>query len=601
MSDDQSFESLGIDAKIVRALQKRDFHRPTPVQAACIPKALEGHDIVAQAKTGSGKTIAYLVPALQRLLEVDKGRVGWQVLILVPTKELCEQVLQEAKLLANACQGSIQVTSLTAEGRNLRQASATAGQIVVSTPSRVAELIKGKALTSKILDSNLRFLVLDEADLILSYGYEEDMAVISPSIPRSCQCVLTSATTSDDVEKLTKLMLQNPVTLDVRNQTIVSDEGVHDQSEGFDIDHREIVLPSSSGSPGSVAEMTERLLRLLTLLKFGLVQNKVLVFVNSADSGMRTRLFLDAFGIRCSEIHAEMPLNTRNHVLQQFNRGLFDYLIATDDVQGDSAKEGPKSKNKKRKKDEESGVTRGIDFKGVKTVINLEMPQDVDGYTHRVGRTGRGGESGTALSICSSAGDSSIRSSINSRLVAMKQSLQPYERITSAAVEGLRYRAEDVAKSITKSVIREARAKDIKAELMNSKKLALFFEERPSDLQLLRHDRSVASTSAGASAPHLKHVPGYLRDPSLQGKSFVGQSGNGFLPLKKRKKTEKGDPVKGFVRAPKKGDNELTDMEKRAEVSAVKERKKLIKSGKLPGESSFVPKRNVRKNKSRKR
>lgn len=600
MSDDQSFETLGVDAKIIRALQKRDFHRPTPVQAACIPKALEGHDIVAQAKTGSGKTIAYLVPALQRILEMDKGRVGWQVLILVPTKELCEQVLQEAKLLANACQGSIQVTSLTAEGRNLRQASSTAGQIVVSTPSRVAELIKGKALTSKILNASLRFLVLDEADLILSYGYEEDMSVISPSIPRSCQCVLTSATTSDDVDKLTKLMLQNPVTLDIRNQTTVSD-GVYDQSEGFDIDHKEIVLPSSSGSPGSVAEMTERLLRLLTLLKFGLVQNKVLIFVNSADSGMRTRLFLDAFGIRCSAIHAEMPLNTRNHVLQQFNRGLFDYLIATDDVHGDSVRDNAESKNKKSKKDEESGVTRGIDFKGVKTVINLEMPHDVDGYTHRVGRTGRGGETGTAVSICSFTGDSSIRSSINLRLSAMKQSLQPYDRITSGAVEGLRYRAEDVAKSITKSVIREARAKDIKAELMNSKKLASFFEERPTDLQLLRHDRSVASTSAGASAPHLKHVPGYLRDPSLQGKSFVGQSGNGFLPLKKRKKTEKGDPVKGFLRAPKKGDNELTDMEKRAERAAEKERKKLIKSGKLPGETSFVPKQNVRKNKSRKR
>ena len=600
MSDDQSFETLGVDAKIIRALQKRDFHRPTPVQAACIPKALEGHDIVAQAKTGSGKTIAYLVPALQRILEMDKGRVGWQVLILVPTKELCEQVLQEAKLLANACQGSIQVTSLTAEGRNLRQASSTAGQIVVSTPSRVAELIKGKALTSKILNASLRFLVLDEADLILSYGYEEDMAVISPSIPRSCQCVLTSATTSDDVDKLTKLMLQNPVTLDIRNQTTVSD-GVYDQSEGSDIDHKEIVLPSSSGSPGSVAEMTERLLRLLTLLKFGLVQNKVLIFVNSADSGMRTRLFLDAFGIRCSAIHAEMPLNTRNHVLQQFNRGLFDYLIATDDVHGDSVRDNAESKNKKSKKDEESGVTRGIDFKGVKTVINLEMPHDVDGYTHRVGRTGRGGETGTAVSICSFTGDSSIRSSINLRLSAMKQSLQPYDRITSGAVEGLRYRAEDVAKSITKSVIREARAKDIKAELMNSKKLASFFEERPTDLQLLRHDRSVASTSAGASAPHLKHVPGYLRDPSLQGKSFVEQSGNGFLPLKKRKKTEKGDPVKGFLRAPKKGDNELTDMEKRAERAAEKERKKLIKSGKLPGETSFVPKQNVRKNKSRKR
>eukprot|EP00889_Picochlorum_renovo_P003249 jgi/Picre1/30279/NNA_005643.t1 len=126
--------------------------------------------------------------------------------------------------------------------------------------------------------------------------------------------------------------------------------------------------------------MTERLLRLLTILKYGLVENKVLIFVNSPDTGMRTRLFLDAFGIRCSEMHSEMPLNTRNHLLQQFNRGLFDYLIATDDVHGmDDASKG--KKGKKNKKDEEFGVTRGIDFKGVKTVINLELPSSIDGYT----------------------------------------------------------------------------------------------------------------------------------------------------------------------------------------------------------------------------
>eukprot|EP00889_Picochlorum_renovo_P003250 jgi/Picre1/30280/NNA_005644.t1 len=189
-SDSVAFDSLGIDAKIVRALNKRQFRHATRVQAACIPKALEGHDIVARARTGSGKTLAYLVPALQRLLEVDKG--GW---------------------------GSIQVTSLTGDGRSLRQAAVTAGSVVVSTPGRVAELIRSKVVRGDMLGSNLTFLVLDEADLLLSYGYEEDMDVISPCIPRSCQCMLTSATTSEDVEKLTRLILQNPVSLDLLDVT----------------------------------------------------------------------------------------------------------------------------------------------------------------------------------------------------------------------------------------------------------------------------------------------------------------------------------------------------------------------------------------------
>ena len=563
------FDGLGIDAKLLRALNKRDFTNPTPVQRACIPKALEGHDIVARAKTGTGKTMAYLIPALQRILQVEKGRVGWQSLILVPTKELCEQVVNEAKLLALACNSGLNATSLTMTGRNLRQAASTAGQIVVSTPGRVAELIKSNYLSSKSLASKLCFFVLDEADLLLSYGFEEDMEVISPCIPKSCQCMLTSATTSDDVEKLSKLILQNPVSFDLSQiqSKSIEKEGLQDATgANIDIEHRKIVLPSSAGPQGSLTEMTEKLLRLLTLLKYGLINTKVLIFVNSSDCGMRCRLFLEAFGIRCSELHAGMPLNSRNHALQQFSKGLFDYLIATDDVHGKYEDPLPKQKStaggrkQTKKKDEEFGVTRGIDFKGVKTVINLEMPSDIEGYVHRVGRTGRAGQSGLAISIMGSA-DTTILKEIEDVLASRsEETIKDFEKITKQAVEGLRYRGEDVAKSITKSVIREARARDVKAELMNSKRLASFFEERPADLQLLRHDRPVASTQAGASAPHLKHVPAYLRDPSLQGKSNVGTSGNprgGFLPGRKRKNLSAIDPVKGFLRAPKRGGDHL--------------------------------------------
>ena len=574
MSGD-TFESLGIDAKLLRALSKRKFNKPTPVQAVCIPKALEGHHIVAKARTGSGKTLAYLIPLLQRLLEVDKGRVGWQGLVLVPTKELCDQVAEEATSLAKACGKHFSVTPLTSKGRFLRQAAMTAGQIVVSTPGSVAELITNKVIQPRVLESNLCFLVLDEADLLLSYGYEDDMSVLSPCIPRSCQCMMTSATMTEDVDTLKNLLLQNPVTLDLQeletekkldaeNESAVVETG----TGSVDIEHYRIDLPISAGPPGSLSEVTERLLRLLTMLKYGLVERKVLVFVNTADFGMRTRLFLDAFGIRCCELHAEMPLNTRNHVLQQYNKGLFDYMIATDDVHGihkspyqnQKKNAGQKKGNHKDKKakDEEFGVTRGIDFKGVKTVINLEMPKSRDGYVHRVGRTGRAGQSGRAISFLGSQ-DGMLAQKID-EIVPDGQPLKPFETLTKTAIEGLRYRGEDVSKSITKSVIREARAQDLKAELLNSKRLASFFEERPADLQLLRHDRPIASAAAGASAPHLKHVPNYLRDPTLQGKSFVGTSGlghGGFLPSRKRRKTEKMDPVKGFVKAPKRGGTRL--------------------------------------------
>ena len=156
--------------------------------------------------------------------------------------------------------------------------------------------------------------------------------------------------------------------------------------------------------------------------------------------------------------------------------------------------------------------------------------------------------------------DEDLIEQIKAVIMPEGKGVQSFDKITKFAVESLRYRLEDVAKSITKSVIREARAKDLRAELLNSKRLASFFEERPADLQLLRHDRSVAASTAGAAAPHLKHIPSYLRDPALQGKSSVGSSdvlNNGFLPSKKRRKTERIDPVRGFAKVPNNGAGHL--------------------------------------------
>jgi ATP-dependent RNA helicase DDX56/DBP9 len=192
-----------------------------------------------------------------------------------------------------------------------------------------------------------------------------------------------------------------------------------------------------------------------------------------------------------------------------------------------------------------------------------------------VGRTGRAGEAGTAVSLFAPS-DLPFADHLERELAgggaapaadgaaAPAPVLRPFERITRAAVEGLRYRAEDVARSVTKSVVREARAKDLKAELLNSKRLAAFFEDRPADLQLLRHDRPLAAAAAaGAAAPHLKHLPPYLRDPALQGKSFIGGASTrgtvaGYaVPRKKRRAPEGVDPVKGFTRAPKRGADRL--------------------------------------------
>lgn len=526
-----------------------------------IPKALEGRDIVARARTGSGKTLAYLLPALHRILSSSNSNASWQALLLVPTRELCEQVKEEAAALAEHLGATVTVTAIAGENAPRAATAATAGQLVVSTPARIATLLKEGGLTQKTLDDNLRTLVLDEADLLLSYGYEEDIKELAPRIPRACQCMLMSATTSDDLDRLTKLVLHNPIALDL----LAAGNSGHGEAGGplggsdtlagtaAEITHYRIDLPKACASGGLVGETTEKLLHLLVLLRLGLVQRKVLVFVNSAEMGIRVRLFLEAFGIRASVLSADKPLNSRHHILQEFNKGLFDYLIATDDVHameksvgstaaGKGTKKvggkGEKGGGKKRKggpaKDEEFGVTRGIDFKGVNTVVNFDLPESIKGYVHRVGRTGRAGAAGAAYTLfapsemefaaileraLATAGTATTTSTAElpditpvnflstatahdadteERLAEAGQSqsqsqrtvvLTKFEALKQAAVDGLRYRGEDVARSITKNVIKEARTKDLKAELLNSKRLVSFFEDRPADLQLLRHDR----------------------------------------------------------------------------------------------------------------
>ncbi|KAG2498899.1 hypothetical protein HYH03_003090 [Edaphochlamys debaryana] len=664
-----SFEDLGLDPRLLRALGKRGFTKPTPVQLQAIPRTLEGKDVVARARTGSGKTLAYLLPTLHKILATEGVRGSFRAIILVPTRELCQQVAQEAAATAQHCGADITATALIAEGGpQLRRAVATAGTIVVSTPGKIAAALREGLLPPSALSSRLGVLVLDEADLLLSYGYEEDLQLLAPQIPRSCQCVLMSATVSADVERLTKLVLHNPLTLNLAGG---AGEGGAEGAEGAEARDGS-GLASGSGVSSSIQHFyiqtpkEDKLLQVMALLRLGLVRKKALIFVNSVDSGVRLRLFLEAFGVRPALLNAELPLNSRSHILASFNKGLFDYLIATDDVyapshdaaKGKGGKRGRKGKGGEEggaagggaRKDAEFGVTRGIDFKGVRTVVNYDPPSSLQGYVHRVGRTGRAGEAGTAISLFT-PGDLGFQEKLAASLGEARRgrrgeaarepgfraegededdsedeegaegsedgeeeqgrrkggALRPFGRLSKAQVEALRYRGEDVARGITRAVVKEARAKELKNELLNSERLKEYFEDHAAEKVLLRHDKPLASAPA---ASHLKHLPAYLKDPSLITQRSETGSGRGhkgqMSAAKKRRlnagmaKGPSGDPLKAagtggsvFLRAPKKGEShlneELTDMEKRAMEAAKREAKKRKK---LEG-PAVVPKFNA--------
>ncbi|CAJ2628719.1 unnamed protein product [Trifolium pratense] len=511
-SEDQTFEQLGLDARLVRALQKKGIEKPTPIQHVAIPLILEGKDVVARAKTGSGKTLAYLLPLLQKLFTSngDRKKLAPNVFVLVPSRELCQQIYVEVKSLLELCRVQLKVVQLNSNmlATDLQAALVGPPDILISTPACVAKCLSNSILDTASINGSLETLVLDEADLLLSYGYENDIKALTPHIPRSCQCLLMSATSSADVDKLKKLILHNPFIL------TLPEVG----------NHKDEVIPKNVQQFWISCPANDKLLYILAMLKLELVQKKVLIFTNNIDTSFRLKLFLEKFGIKSAVLNAELPQNSRLHILEEFNAGLFDYLIATDISQSTDKVEAPKEnivgsqkrKYKKLKLDSEFGVVRGIDFKNVYTVINFEMPRSVAGYVHRIGRTGRAYNSGASISLVSSDEMDTfeeVQSFVGDNENNGSNTITEFPLLTKNAVESLRYRAEDVAKSVTKIAVRESRAQDLRNEILNSEKLKAHFETNPKDLDLLKHDKVL---SKNAPPPHLRDVPDYLIDKTTK-------------------------------------------------------------------------------------
>ncbi|OMO56410.1 hypothetical protein CCACVL1_26567 [Corchorus capsularis] len=558
--EEKSFEELGLDHRLIRALLKKGVDKPFPIQQSAIPLILQGKDVVAQARTGTGKTFAYLLPLLQKLFPLDSGskaRLAPAGFILVPSRELCQQVYKEALSLIELCRVQLKIVQLTSgmKTSDLRAALAGPPDILVTTPKCIRDCLSNGLLQPASIRESLEIVVLDEADLLLQFGFGDDLKALTPVIPRRCQCLLMSATSSPDVDQLKKQILHTPVILTLSEVEDVKDEVISKNVQQFWI--------SCSAS--------DKLLYCLALLKLELVLKKILIFTNTIDAGFRLKLFFEKFGIKSAILNAELPQNSRLHILEEFNAGLFDYLIATDDIQtkekeqanGDKHVDSRKSrKHSKAKLDSEFGVVRGIDFKNVHTVINFDMPSTATGYVHRIGRTGRAYSAGASVSLVS-PDEMEIFEEIKSLLGDEEEGdtniIAPFSLLTKDAVESLRYRAEDVARSVTKIAVRESRAQDLRNEILNSEKLKAHFEVNPRDLDLLKHDKVL---SKGPAAPHLRDVPDYLldqktRDASKMVKLTRAAMGDGKSSRRqgsKRKFRKNRDPLKTFsAEGPKRG------------------------------------------------
>ena len=523
------FTDFELDSRLLKGISKIGWSVPSLVQEKAIPLALDGKDVVIRAKTGSGKTGAYTIALIQKVLKAKKkGSIDFEKLIsiiLVPSKELCKQVYRNVLELCSYC--SRDVTIFDTGNSNIQNSKALVSNadILIGTPSKILAHINNETINTK---KDLKYLVIDEADIMFSYGYENDICTFISYLPKIYQAMLVSATFSKDVENLKNLMLHNPISLRLKESEFPEEEKLSQY----------IVK----------CEASDKFLLIYALFKLTLIQGKSLIFVNSVDKCYRLKLFLEKFYVKSCVLNSELPQYSRVHIVDAFNRGEYDIIIATDEaisVNTDVMKKKPKKKQNSGSK--EYSASRGIDFQDADNVINFDFPTTSDSYIHRIGRTARGHNSGTALSFVTSLLEqdylSLLEEYLKSDVTDSGAVLKPYNFKVNE-IEGFRYRVNDAYNSISRIKIKNARMKEIKGQILNSTKLKSYFEENPKDLKVLRHDKTLVPTD---QKPHMKNIPDYLVPDALKHVMLK--------PKRKRKKNitfhdkskkNKDDPLKTF-------------------------------------------------------
>jgi len=340
-----AFADLGVEVRFLQALHRMGFVEPSEIQRRLIPVALTGADILGQARTGTGKTAAFGLPVLQRMIP----SAGFQAICLAPTRELAVQVAGEIKRLAEfanlhvvAVYGGQKVaTQLHQLGRK--------PHFVVGTPGRVLDFLHRSVLNLK----DLRFVILDEVDRMLDIGFRDDIRMILGRVTAEHQTIFVSATIDEEIKTLARRYMRNPVEVNVSQDKLTVDE----------VDQSYVTVESHDKF---------RVLRTLLVQEDPPV---TIVFCNTKAWARKLAKKLHDAGIDATEIHGDLMQHKRDRVMSRFRKNQIRVLVATD------------------------LAARGIDVSSITHIINYDIPPDAQVYVHRVGRTARMGARGTAITL----------------------------------------------------------------------------------------------------------------------------------------------------------------------------------------------------------
>lgn len=341
------FEEWSLSKEMQKAISDLGYEEATPIQTESIPVLLEGRDIIGQAQTGTGKTAAFGIPAIEMLEPSNKNL---QVIILCPTRELAIQVAEEMNKLAKYKKDVYFLPVYGGQPIERQLKALRKGvQIIIGTPGRVLDHIERKTIDLK----NIRLVVLDEADEMLDMGFREDIELILKTTPKQRQTVMFSATMAKDILELTKKYQKNPAHIKVVHEilTVANTEQIY-----YEVKER---------------DKLEALSRVLDLYDLKLS----LVFCNTKRGADELVEHLQARGYSVDALHGDLKQSSREKVLNKFRRGMIEILVATD------------------------VAARGLDVENVDAVFNYDMPQDEEYYVHRIGRTGRAGKAGKAFTF----------------------------------------------------------------------------------------------------------------------------------------------------------------------------------------------------------
>ncbi|KAH8509614.1 hypothetical protein H0E87_011390 [Populus deltoides] len=493
-----SFMELNLSRPLLRACEALGYTKPTPIQAACIPLALTGRDICGSAITGSGKTAAFALPTLERLLFRPKRILAIRVLILTPTRELAVQVHSMIEKIAQftdiRCCLVVGGLSTKVQEASLRSMP----DIVVATPGRMIDHLRNSM--SVDLD-DLAVLILDEADRLLELGFNAEIHELVRLCPKRRQTMLFSATMTEEVDMLIKLSLTKPLRL------------------------------SADPSAKRPAALTEEVLRLrrmrevnqeavLLALCSKTFTSKAIIFSGTKQAAHRLKILFGLAGFKAAELHGNLTQAQRLDALELFRKQEVDFLIATD------------------------VAARGLDIIGVQTVINYACPRDLTSYIHRVGRTARAGREGYAVTFVTDNDRSLLKaiakragSKLRSRIVA-EQSIIKWSQI----IENMENQVADVLQQEREErAIRKAEMEATKAENMIAHKDEIF--SRPKRTWFVtEREKMLAAKAAKSSVEKEKgsgnEVMSAQQAEDLKMKEKRKREREKNLPRKKRRKLQ---------------------------------------------------------------